>query len=57
MHSIKFGKQTIEYNLKRSDRRKTMSISVDEHGVSVISPSVTEIEKIEAILYEKSCVD
>lgn len=54
MRSIKFGNQKIEYNLMRSNRRKTMSISVDQHGVSVISPSVTEIEKIEAILYKKA---
>ncbi|PAK43952.1 M48 family metallopeptidase [Priestia megaterium] len=54
IHSIKFGNQTIEYNLKRSNRRKTMSISVDQHGVSVISPSVTEIEKVESILYKKA---
>lgn len=54
MYSIKFGNQTIEYNLKKSNRRKTMSISVDQHGVSVISPSATEIEKIEAILYKKA---
>lgn len=54
MHSINFGNQIIKYNLKRSNRRKTMSISVDQHGVSVISPSVTDIKKIEAILYKKA---
>ncbi|MEH6948307.1 SprT family zinc-dependent metalloprotease [Bacillus sp. JJ634] len=54
MHSIQFGNQTIPYTLSRSHRRKTLSISVDQHGVSVISPLDTDIEKIESTLYKKA---
>jgi len=54
MNSIKFGNQTIEYNLTRSNKRKTISISVDQHGVSVISPSAIELEKVETVLYQKA---
>lgn len=54
MHSIQFGKQTIPYTLKTSHRRKTLSISVDQQGVTVISPSHVEIEKVEMILHKKA---
>lgn len=54
MHSIQFGNQTIPYTLSRSHRRKTLSISVNRHGVSVISPSDIDIEKIESTLHKKA---
>ncbi|EAR66115.1 hypothetical protein B14911_10287 [Bacillus sp. NRRL B-14911] len=54
MHSIKFGNKNIPYTLKISHRRKTLSISVDQHGVSVISPSETTQEKIEFTLQKKA---
>lgn len=54
MHSIKFGNQTIPYTLKNSQRRKTLSISVDQHGVSVISPSEVAQETIESTLHKKA---
>lgn len=54
MHSIQFGNKTIPYTLTRSERRKTLSISVDQQGLSVISPSDTEFEKIESILHQKA---
>jgi predicted metal-dependent hydrolase len=54
MHSIKFGNQTIPYTLKNSHRRKTLSISVDQHGVSVISPSEVAQETIELTLHKKA---
>lgn len=54
MHSIKFGNQTIPYTLKNSQRRKTLSISVDQHGVSVITPSEVAQETIELTLHKKA---
>lgn len=54
MNSIKFGNKTIPYTLTRSQRRKTLSISVDQHGVSVISPSEVCLEKIESTLHQKA---
>jgi predicted metal-dependent hydrolase len=54
MHTIKYGNKTIPYNLNRSPRRKTLSISVDQHGVSVISPSEIEQEKVESALHNKA---
>jgi predicted metal-dependent hydrolase len=54
MHSIQFGNKTIPYTLKTSQRRKTLSISVDQTGVSVISPSEIAIEKIESTLHKKA---
>lgn len=53
MNFIQFGNKTIPYKLTRSHRRKTLSISVDQHGVSVISPAETTLEKIESTLYKK----
>lgn len=54
MYSFQFGNQTIPYTLTKSHRRKTLSISVDQHGVSVISPSDVDIKKIEMILHNKA---
>lgn len=54
MYSIQFGNKTIPYTLKTSHRRKTLSISVDHYGVSVISPSDVEITRIESTLQKKA---
>jgi predicted metal-dependent hydrolase len=54
MQFIQFGNQTIPYTLTRSHRRKTLSISVDLNGVSVISPSEVAVEKIESTLHRKA---
>lgn len=54
MNSIQFGNQTILYTLKTSQRRKTLSISVDQDGVSVISPSEISFGKIESTLHKKA---
>ena len=54
MYSFQFGNQTIPYTLSTSHRRKTLSISVDQHGVSVISPSDIDLEKIESTLHKKA---
>ncbi|KAF0816159.1 DUF45 domain-containing protein [Cytobacillus sp. FSL R5-0596] len=53
MYSIQFGQQTIPYTLSRSSRRKTLSISLDQHGVSVISPAAVDVTKIESTLHKK----
>jgi predicted metal-dependent hydrolase len=54
MHTIQFGNQKIPYTLKKSHRRKTLSISVDQYGVSVISPIETAQEKIDSTLHQKA---
>jgi predicted metal-dependent hydrolase len=54
MHYIKFGNQAIPYTLTLSNHRKTLSISVDLNGVSVISPSDVPVEKIEYTLHKKA---
>jgi predicted metal-dependent hydrolase len=54
MNTIQFGKHTIEYKLTTSKQRKTLSIAVDQHGVSVTSPIEVPIEKIESTLYKKA---
>ncbi|WP_077210393.1 M48 family metallopeptidase [Bacillus dakarensis] len=54
MYSFQFGNQTIPYTLSTSHRRKTLSISVDQHGVAVISPSHVDREKVEMILHNKA---
>lgn len=54
MNSIQFGNHTIPYTLTRSKRRKTLSISVDQHGLSVISPFNVDIQKVETTLHKKA---
>lgn len=51
MPDIQFGNTTIEYRIKRSDDRETLSIAVDpEEGVIVTAPEDVSEEKI------KDCV-
>lgn len=54
MQSIKFGNQILAYSLKRSKRRKTLSIAVNQKGITVIAPFNVEIQKIEATLLKKA---
>lgn len=54
MYSFQFGNQTIPYSLSTSHRRKSLSISVDQYGVSVITPSNADIKRVEAILHKKA---
>lgn len=54
MHVIKFGSQIINYELIRSNNRKSISLSVDESGVRVIAPTNAEFNKIEKIVYRKA---
>lgn len=53
MHYITFGKSSIPYEIVRSPKRKTVSITVDNESVKVICPIDTTQEKIEAILANK----
>ncbi|WP_259392149.1 M48 family metallopeptidase [Paenibacillus thiaminolyticus] len=53
MHVFQFGSVTIPYELTRSSRRKTVSISVNQQGVKVIAPETAEHQVIEEILYRK----
>ncbi|GAK41830.1 SprT family zinc-dependent metalloprotease [Paenibacillus urinalis] len=53
MPLFQYGTQTIEYKLKRSDRRKTVSISVNQEGVQVVAPNTAEEHVIENILHRK----
>lgn len=53
MNHITYGKSSIPYEIVRSNKRKTVSISVDKDGVKVISPVDVTYEKIEAILTTK----
>lgn len=53
MHYIQFGTQTIQYELSRSNRRKSISISVDQHGVKVVAPTSAEHDVIKDIVHQK----
>ncbi|TSB47693.1 M48 family metallopeptidase [Alkalicoccobacillus porphyridii] len=53
MPHFQFGKQTISYQITRSNKRKTLSILVDETGVTVKAPSDTDEEKITKVLKQK----
>lgn len=54
MYSIQFGQDTIPYTIKWSERRKTVSISVDANGVMITAPAQTTAEKIEELVYQKA---
>ena len=53
--SIRFGDTTIEYDLRRSERRKkTVQISVDGGGVQVLAPSETPDSELRAIVRKRA---
>ncbi|MFJ7371422.1 M48 family metallopeptidase [Lysinibacillus sp. NPDC098008] len=54
MYSIQFGQDTIPYTIKWSERRKTVSISVDANGVMITAPAQTTEDKIEELVYQKA---
>lgn len=54
MPSFQYGSQTIEYQLTRSERRKTVSISVNQQGVQVTAPANAEDQAIIEILHRKA---
>jgi predicted metal-dependent hydrolase len=53
MNYLQFGNKTICDTLKESHNRKTLSISVSQSGVNVVSPPNVQREKIEDVLYKK----
>ena len=53
--SIRFGDTTIEYDLRRSARRrKTVQISVDGGGVQVAAPLTTPADELRAIVRKRA---
>lgn len=54
MNFIQFGNRKIEYVLHSSERRKSLSISVNENGVCVTAPVGTGQHKIEEVLLSKA---
>ena len=53
--SIRFGDTTIEYDLRRSARRrKTVQISVDGGGVQVAAPTTTPADELRAIVRKRA---
>lgn len=54
-HAVRFGNTTIEYELRRSERRKkTVQISVDGSGVQVAAPSTTPDDDVQAIVRRRA---
>jgi len=54
LHTIQFGNAIIPYEVKWSNRRKTISIAVDSNGVYVTAPTNTPQEKIVSVVYQKA---
>ncbi len=55
MPDIQFGTTTIEYNIKRSDERETVSIAVDpEEGVIVTVPEDVSDKKIHEVVKDRA---
>lgn len=50
MNSIPFGHSVIQYNVRKSPRRKTTQIVVNHLGVQVISPSKKSEKQIENLM-------
>ena len=54
-YSVRFGDVTIEYNVRRSERRKkTVQITVGGGGVQVAAPSATPDEELRAIVRRRA---
>ena len=52
---VRFGDTTIEYEVRRSDRRrKTVQITVDGGGVQVAAPSATPDDELQAIVRKRA---
>ena len=52
---IRFGDTTIEYNIRRSTkRRKTVQVTVDGGGVQVAAPSTAEDSKLREIVRKRA---
>ena len=53
--SVRFGNTTIEYEVRRSERRKkTVQITVDDGGVQVAAPITTSEDELRAIVRRRA---
>lgn len=53
--SIRFGDTTIDYRIRRSERRKkTVQITVDGSGVEVASPATTSSDELRGIVRKRA---
>ncbi len=53
--SIRFGDTTIQYRIRRSERRKkTVQITVDGSGVEVASPATTSSDELRGIVRKRA---
>ena len=54
-HSIRFGNTTIDYDVRRSERRKkTVQVTVDGGGVHVAAPTNTPDSELRAIVRKRA---
>lgn len=51
--SIHLGSDVISYQINYSEKRKTLSIQVNENGVTVIAPNTATEEDIQSIIKQK----
>jgi predicted metal-dependent hydrolase len=52
---VRFGTKTIEYSIKRSPRRSTVSIAIDPtEGVLVTAPSPAPVKRLDDIVHAKA---
>ena len=52
--SVRFGDTTIDYDVRRSERRrKTVQITVDGGGVQVAAPMATPVSELRAIVRKR----
>lgn len=52
---VRFGSKTIEYSIKRSSRRATVSIAIDPNeGVLVTAPSPAPVKRLDEIVHAKA---
>ncbi|MCY3786035.1 MAG: DUF45 domain-containing protein [bacterium] len=53
--SVRFGDTTIDYRIRRSERRKkTVQITVDGNGVEVASPATTSSDELRGIVRKRA---
>ena len=54
-NSIRFGNTTIDYEVRRSERRrKTVQITVDGAGVQIAAPMATRDSELQAIVHRRA---
>ena len=53
--SIRFGDTTVDYRIRRSERRKkTVQITVDGSGVEVAAPSTTSSDELRGVVRKRA---